>query len=86
MLDPQLVEILACPENKTPVHMAEATVVEALNKAIAAGSVKNRGGSPVEEPIEAGLVREDGQWLYPVRDEIPVMLVEEAIALPVNAP
>ncbi len=52
-----------------------------LNRAIATGGVKNRGGEPVAEPIEAGLVREDGTLLYPVRDDIPVMLVDEAIPL-----
>ena len=32
-------------------------------------------------PIEAGLIREDDAYLYPVRDEIPVMLIGEAIEL-----
>jgi uncharacterized protein YbaR (Trm112 family) len=31
--------------------------------------------------LEAGLVRADGKVLYPIRDGIPVMLVEEGIAL-----
>jgi uncharacterized protein YbaR (Trm112 family) len=35
----------------------------------------------VIEPIEAGLVREDAQYLYPVRDDIPVMLIGEGIEL-----
>ena len=35
----------------------------------------------MKEQIEAGLVREDGRILYPVRDDIPVMLIDEAIPL-----
>ena len=84
MLDPQLVEILACPENKSPVRPAEPAVIEQINKAIEAGTLKNRGGQTINEKIDAGLLREDGKWLYPVRDEIPIMLVEEAIALPLS--
>ena len=54
----------------------------AVNQAIAAGGLRNKGGEAVTEPIGGGLVREDGKLLYPIRDEIPVMLVEEAIVLP----
>ena len=31
--------------------------------------------------LSEGLVREDGKILYPVDDGIPVMLIDEAIAL-----
>jgi len=35
----------------------------------------------VTEKIEAALVRSDGKVAYPVRDGIPIMLVEEALPL-----
>ena len=57
-----------------------APVVVDANK-IAAGSVKNRAGEVVREPVEGGLVREDGRVVYPVREGIPIMLIDEAIAL-----
>ena len=81
MLDAEFIEILACPETKQPVRLAEGELVERVNRAIAAGRLKNRDGEAVTEPIDAGLVREDGQYLYPVRDDIPVMLIGEGIAL-----
>lgn len=81
MIDQELLEILACPEDKSPVRMAEAAELERLNGAIRAGSVKNRGGEPVTEELEAGLVREDGKFLYPIREDIPIMLIDEAIEL-----
>jgi uncharacterized protein YbaR (Trm112 family) len=83
MIDPQLLEILVCPESKESVREAEPGLLEAINRAIAGGKVANRGGAPVTEPIDGGLVRADGKFLYPIRDEIPIMLVEEAIPLPV---
>ncbi len=85
MIDQALLDILVCPENKTPVALADAGLVNAVNTAIAAGGLHNRGGETVTEPIGGGLVREDGKLLYPIRDDIPVMLVDEAIALPLAA-
>jgi uncharacterized protein len=82
MIDAQLLEILACPEDKSPVHLADAALVAQVNAAIAAGRCKNRGGGTVSQAIDGGLVRADGKWLYPIRDDIPVMLVEEALPLP----
>lgn len=82
MVDADLIEILACPETKEPVKLAETGLIERLNRAIGAGKVKNRAGAAVTEPVDGGLVRSDGRFLYPIRDEIPIMLVEEAIPLP----
>ena len=81
MLDKELLDILACPETKEPVHLADQSVVDAVNARIERGEVRNRGGKRVEKKIDAGLVRADGAYLYPVEDDIPIMLVDEAIAL-----
>lgn len=52
-----------------------------INRAIDTGEVKTRNGNLVEDRIEEGLVREDDGVLYPVRDSIPIMLIDEAIPL-----
>ncbi len=80
-VDPELLEILVCPETKQPVKPAEAPVLESLNQKIASKELRNRGGDPVEKRIEEALVREDGKVLYVVDDGIPVMLIEESIEL-----
>ena len=80
-LNPRLLEILVCPENKTSVRLAEPEIIAALNKQVAAGSLKNRDGDLVREPLEGGLIREDGQYLYPIRQDIPVMVIAEGIPL-----
>ena len=70
-----------CPETKQPLHAAETAVLESLNASIRGGSVKTRGGEAVTDEILEGLVREDGTVLYPVRDDIPIMLIDESIQL-----
>jgi uncharacterized protein YbaR (Trm112 family) len=81
MLDAELLKVLCCPETHQDLRPAEPAVVDQLNAQIAAGTLKNRTGQPVQERIDAGLVRSDGKFLYLVRRGIPVMLVDEAIAL-----
>jgi uncharacterized protein YbaR (Trm112 family) len=77
----ELLEILACPETKQPLTLAAADLISSLNARISQGQLVNRAGKPVTEPIDGGLVREDGQYLYPIRDDIPIMLIDEALAL-----
>jgi len=81
MVDPELLEILACPEDKTSLRLAKPEELEALNARSARGEVQNRGGDRVSEAVPEGLIREDGRYLYPVRDGIPIMLEAEAIPL-----
>ena len=81
MIDKELLDILACPETKDPVGLAEQSLVDELNGRIERGEVTNRGGAKVEKPMDGGLVREDGKYLYPIEDEIPIMLIDEAIPL-----
>ncbi|MBW7865464.1 MAG: hypothetical protein GX580_08690 [Candidatus Hydrogenedens sp.] len=81
MISQELLEILVCPENHTPVSIADDALVARVNGAIASGTLKNRGGEAVTEPVDGGLVREDRAWFYPIREDIPVMLVDEALPL-----
>ena len=85
MIDHNLLDILVCPETKQPLRVADSTVLETLNASIAAGSVTNRGGEAVTVEVSEALIREDGDVLYPVRDDIPIMLIDESIPLPTQA-
>ncbi len=80
-LDQKLLEILACPETKEPVSEAGDELIATLNEAIETGTLLNRAGEKVTETIDGGLVRQDGKYLYPIRDDIPIMLIDEGIPL-----
>jgi uncharacterized protein YbaR (Trm112 family) len=82
MIDPDLLQILCCPETHQEVRLAAPAVIEELNRRIAAGALKNRAGQAVSEKIDGGLIRADGKFLYPIRRSIPVMLVDEGIPVP----
>lgn len=81
MISKELLELLVCPEDHTPLEVADAALVTRLNEAIAAGALKNRGGQRVEQACDGALIRADRTLAYPVIDDIPVMLVDEAIPL-----
>ena len=81
MIDPELLKIMCCPETHQPITVAEPSLIETLNQQIASGQLKNRAGQPVQEKIDGGLVREDKKFLYQIRQNIPIMLIDEAITL-----
>ena len=78
-MDPDLLSILCCPETHQPLRPAPAELIESLNERIRQGNIRNRSGSVITERCEAGLLRQDGKALYPVRGGLPILLVAEAI-------
>ncbi|MEZ6017882.1 MAG: Trm112 family protein [Planctomycetota bacterium] len=81
MIDKELLEILACPATRQPLRMATADELAKANTRIAAGDCANVGGVKVEVALTEALVREDGAVLYPVREDIPVLLIDEGISI-----
>lgn len=79
MVDPELLKILVCPENKSDLTLIEGDTIEKANAAIERRALKNRAGAVIEEKIDAGLLRADKAYMYPIRDDIPIMLIDEAI-------
>jgi uncharacterized protein YbaR (Trm112 family) len=80
-IDKDLLAILCCPETKQAVHLADETLIRKLNEAVRQGSLKNKAQKPVTESLDGGLIRVDRKILYPIREDIPVMLIEEGIPL-----
>jgi uncharacterized protein YbaR (Trm112 family) len=82
MINEELLNIIACPETKQDLVLAEPELVDKINGLIESGELLNRAGQKVEEKIDGGLVqKEDRKYLYPVRDDIPILLIDESISL-----
>ena len=80
-VDPELLAILRCPESLQPLRLAEESELQGLLSRARQGALGNLAGAKVAPDFEALLVREDGKRAYFVRDGIPVMLIDEAVAL-----
>lgn len=76
-----LLAALRCPESRQSLTLADEATIGRINQAIGAGTMKNIGGNAITAPIEAGLIREDRQRLYPISDGFPIMLIDESIEL-----
>jgi uncharacterized protein YbaR (Trm112 family) len=76
-----LIEFVACPATHQSVREADRDVLERVNQKIARGECTNKGGKKVEQPLAEALVTADGKLLYPIRDGILVMMIDESIVL-----
>ncbi len=79
MIDRELLEILCCPKTKVPVEMLSEDKLKAVNDRIGRGEVKTVDGSKVDNPLDSGLITEDGKTIYRIDDDIPIMLIDEGI-------
>ncbi|MCL4178897.1 MAG: Trm112 family protein [Verrucomicrobia bacterium] len=81
MIAADFLNLLCCPETHQALIEIDPALIESLNAGIAAGKIRNRAKQPVVTRIDGGLMREDRKYLYPVRGDIPVLLVDEAIPM-----
>lgn len=79
MIDKELLEILVCPETGEPLEEAGMEVLVRINELVEKGTLVDRSGERVSEKIDGGLVCRDGKYLYPVRENIPILLIENSI-------
>ena len=78
-VDGKLLEILCCPVSKTPLTRLPSSRLQKLNAAISEGSAQYVGGEAVESALKEALITEDSRVIYPVVDDIPILLEERGI-------
>lgn len=77
-----LLDILRCPISHDPLKPLEPELLTRLNGAIGLGEIHHDDGLLITQPLTAGLITLTGKWIYRIDDDIPVMLVEQAIPAP----
>ena len=78
-IDRQLLEILCCPATKQPLRLLSTDELGQINHQIAGGQITNAGNYSVTETLSEGLITQNGQRIYRIDDNIPVMLENESI-------
>jgi uncharacterized protein YbaR (Trm112 family) len=79
MIAPDFLDLLRCPETKQRLVPAPLELVARLESQRAAGTLCNRAGKPLANPVEEGLLREDGKRFYLISTGFPVLIGEEGI-------
>jgi uncharacterized protein YbaR (Trm112 family) len=75
----KLLEILCCPVSKSPLTVLGRQKLDKLNSAIGSDDALYVDGEKVIDPLLEGLITEDGKVIYPVQDDIPILLEEKGI-------
>ena len=78
-VDGKLLEILCCPVSKTPLTVLGQEKLNQLNNAIESNEALYINGETVTEPLQEGLITQDGKVIYAVQDDIPILLEEKGI-------
>ena len=81
MISERFLKILRCPLHHGQLHVAADELVARLNSRISAGQLVNQGGGQVDRQLQSALLDPAELRAYPIRDEIPCLLIDEAILL-----
>lgn len=79
IMPPWLLELIRCPITLEPLEVAPDVTLDRMRGRFDAGLLVNRIGVTVTDAFQSGLVNASGTWFYPVVEEIPVLVPDEAI-------
>jgi uncharacterized protein YbaR (Trm112 family) len=74
-----LLALLRCPETLQRLAPADPGLLTRLEARRLAGGLHDRAGNRINDVLSAALLREDGKIVYPVRDGIPILLIDSGI-------
>lgn len=80
-MSPELLDILVCPRTKRRLQIADTAVIDRVNALIKSGKCKDVSGAQVGEPATEGLFEPESGTFYFIREDIPVLIFDNAIRL-----
>jgi uncharacterized protein YbaR (Trm112 family) len=79
--DVGLLKTMRCPENLAKLRLANPYELNALNERIKVGDVKDWDNKLITKPVDALLIRADNKIAYRFEQNVPILLIEEAVIL-----
>lgn len=76
-----LLEILRCPQSKKKLLIAEQKIIEKINKAIRAGSIRNIAKELINDTVKEALLEPENGIVYIIKEGIPQLIYEEGLRL-----
>lgn len=80
-MDRKLLDFICCPVTRSSLELLPERELAQLNELIASKRIRNREDTLVDAPLAEALVTRSGKLIYPIRDGVPLLLEEEAMAL-----
>ena len=77
----ELLSIICCPITKQSLSFVAREKLNEINKAISKGQIKTNEGNILNENIIDALITDNGMIIYPIKDDIPVLLENKSIHL-----
>ncbi|MCJ8345739.1 hypothetical protein MJH12_09375 [bacterium] len=76
----ELLDIICCPASKQDISLVSDDVLSKLNKLQSDKQLKFKSGEVVNYSLSGALITEDQLTIYPIRQDIPILLTEESIS------
>jgi uncharacterized protein YbaR (Trm112 family) len=76
----RLFTLLVCTVTGERLRLMDRSEVSSLNEKIARGSVRTQFGKTQTAPLDGGLLAQSAGLVYPIRDDIPFLLPEDALS------
>ena len=80
-MDPNLLNIICCPVTREKLSIATPKQLALINAQIANNTLTKLDGSIAENPQSKALINATKTLLYPIEEDIPILLENEAIEL-----
>ena len=78
-MNPKLLNIICCPVTREKLSIATPKQIALINAEIANRTLKKLDGSIAEKPQSKALINATKTLLYPIEEDIPILLENEAI-------